>query len=112
MVKQAKKKHELELYEKSFQVNTCVCFIKISTFKKQSIGDTLNAIINQLDLEVLGLRMINAKKELYHLGVPVEVKSIIRQVAYKFHESATGIPLRKKMIDFKTFALVLRGKDI
>jgi len=89
-----------------------VCFIKISTFKKQSIGDTLHAIINQLDLEVLGLRVINAKKELYYPEIPVEIKKIMRSLAYKFHENATGIPLRRKLIEFKTLALVLRGQDI
>ena len=57
----------------------------------------MNAIINQLDLEVLGLRMINAKKELYYPEIPVEIKTLIRQVAFKFHESATGIPLRKRL---------------
>lgn len=72
----------------------------------------MNAIINQLDLEVLGLRMINAKKELYYPEIPVEIKTLIRQVAFKFHESATGIPLRKKIMEFKTLAIVLRGQDI
>ena len=56
--------------------------------------------------------MIKAKKELYYPEVPKDIKNIIRSVAYKFHESATGIPLRKKIIDFKTLALVLRGQNI
>jgi hypothetical protein len=56
--------------------------------------------------------MVNAKKELYYPGVPAEIKKIIRSVAYKFHESATGIPLTKKIMDFKTLVLVLRGQNI
>lgn len=98
--------------EQKYQIGTCVCFIKISSFKKQVIGSTLHAILNQLDVELLGLRVMKGKKELYNENVPKEVQKIVKCIAYKFHESSSEIKLRKKLLEFKTLALVLRGQDI
>ena len=98
--------------EEKYSVSTCVCFVKISTFKKQVIGDILHTLLNVLDLEVLGLKVIRAKKELYKDVVPLEVQKIIKSVAYKLHEVSDEIKLRRKLVDFSTFALVLRGQNV
>lgn len=76
------------------------------------IGETLHAILNLAELELLGLRVINAKRELYLDCVPNEVQKTIKCIAYKFHELATELKLRKKLDEFKTVALVLRGQDV
>ena len=65
-----------------------------------------------MDVELLGLRVIKGKKELYQEQVPKEVQFTVKCVAYKFHESSSEMKLRKKLIEFKTLALVLRGQDI
>lgn len=112
-IKPIRSKEEMnrEQQEKD-QTSTCLCFIKISSFKKQVIGETLHAILNLVELELLGLRIINAKRELYLECVPAEVQKTIKCVAYKFHELATELKLRKKLDEFKTLALVLRGQDV
>jgi len=111
-IKPIKKLVDKNQMEEKFSVSTCVCFIKISSFKKQVIGDILNALINVLELEVLGLKVIRAKKELYKDIVPLEVQKIVKSVAYKFHEVSNEIKLRRKLVDFTTFALVLRGQNV
>lgn len=45
-------------------------------------------------------------------SVPVEVQKTVKCVAYKFHELSTDIKLRKKLDEFKTLVLVLRGQDV
>jgi hypothetical protein len=55
---------------------------------------------------------MKGKKELYNENVPKEVQKIVKCIAYKFHESSSEIKLRKKLLEFKTLALVLRGQDI
>jgi len=42
--------------------------------------------LNGLDVELLGMRVIKAKKELFQDNVPKEVKKTLKCVAYKFHE--------------------------
>ena len=111
-IKPIKKLIDKSQMEDRFSVSTCVCFVKISAFKKQVIGDILHALLNVLDLEVLGLKVIRAKKELYKDVVPLEVQKIIKSVAYKFHEVSDEIKLRRKLVDFSTFALVLRGQNV
>lgn len=86
-----------------------MCFIKVSSFKKQVIGSTLHALLNLLDFELLGLRFINAKKHVNLDSVPIEVRNVIKSVACKFHQSSKELELRKKMKELKTLALVLRG---
>lgn len=107
-----KKKLDPASLEEKYKISTVVCFIKISSFKKQVVGNTLHAIMNLLDFELLGLRVINAKKELYLGHVPIDVKNTIKSVACKFHEVSQDFKLRKKIRDFKTLALVLRGQDV
>jgi hypothetical protein len=76
------------------------------------IGDILHVLLNLLDLELLGLKVVNAKKELYLNTVPKEVQKILKCIAHKFHELSTEIKLRRKLIEFSTFALVLRGQNV
>ena len=112
MVKIVKQKLEIKQFEEKFSTNTCVCFIKISTFKNQAIGDTLNAILNSLDVELLGMRVVNAKKDLFKTTAPEEVQKLFKCIAYKFHELSSELKLRRKLIDFKTLVLVLRGQNL
>jgi hypothetical protein len=57
----------------------------------------------------LGLRFINAKKQIYLDSVPLGVRDVVKSVALKFHQSSKELKLRKKIKEFKTLALVLRG---
>ena len=60
---------------------------------------------------------MKGKKELYNENIPKEVQKIVKCIAYKLHESllsiesSSEIKLRKKLLEFKTLALVLRGQD-
>lgn len=76
------------------------------------IGDILNTLLNVLDLELLGLKVVHAKKELKKDSVPEEVRKTLKCIAYKFHEVTTEIKQRRKLIEFTTFALVLRGQNV
>ena len=60
-------------HENKFNVSTCVCFIKVSTFKKQAIGDTLHAVLNELNAELLGIRLVNAKRDIFKTTASSEV---------------------------------------
>ena len=63
-------------------------------------------------MELLGLKIVRAKKDLYFDNVPAEVQSTIKSVAVKFHELSSEIKLRNKLIDFSCLMLVLRGQNI
>ena len=56
--------------------------------------------------------MINAKREIYNELVPVEIRTLFKKLAYKFYESYPDLRLRKKITEFKTLALVLRGRNV
>ena len=104
-----KKKLDPASLEEKYKISTLVCFIKISSFSKQVIGATLHALLDLLDFELLGLRFINAKKQIYLDSVPLGVRDVVKSVALKFHQSSKELKLRKKIKEFKTLALVLRG---
>ena len=53
--------------------------------------------------------MINGFKQIYKEVVSIEVINTIKAIACKFYEAENDIKLRKKVREFKTFALVLRG---
>ena len=55
---------------------------------------------------------MHAKKELYQENIPQEVQKTLKCIAYKFHELSTGSKLRRKLREFETFALVLRGQNV
>lgn len=71
-----------------------MCFLKLSSFKKHTIGDILSLLLNQCHFELLGLKHINAKKDFYIEPVPLNIKNTIKSVAYKFHEHNTDLKLR------------------
>jgi hypothetical protein len=89
-----------------------MCFIKLSTLKKHAIGDILQALLKQCHFELLGLKIVKAKKHFYLDTVPLEIKNTIKSIAFKFHEHNSDLKLRKKMFEFKSLVLVLRGRNI
>ena len=105
------KANPIEL-EKKYQIGTTLCFIKISSFKKQVIGNTLNAILNMMEVELLGIKVVDAKKQIYFDNVPKEVRHTFKSVAYKFHEDSKEFKLRKQISELKCIVLVLRGQDV
>jgi hypothetical protein len=68
-----KKVSPVEL-EQKYNITTALCFIKISSFQKQAIGNSLYAILNMMQVELLGLKIVRCSKELYFENVPREVK--------------------------------------
>lgn len=98
--------------EQKYELNTAVCFIKFSSFKKQIVGETVHALLNLLNLELIGLKLVTAKTEIYNDLVPKDVKAVIRSVACKLHANSIDYKLRRKMTEFRTLALVLRGQNI
>lgn len=50
------------------------------------IGDTLNAIVNLMDVEILGCKLINAKRDIFVQGVSEDVISFIKGIGIRFNE--------------------------
>jgi len=98
--------------EAKYEMGTCLCFVKMSSFKKQVIGNTLQAILNGMDVELLGTKVVRANKDLYFDNVPREVRKAIKSVAYKFYEENVEFKLRKKIGEMSCLMLVLRGQNI
>ena len=69
----------------------------------------MDAILGSLDVELLGMRFVKARKEIYGKEMPRKVEDLVRSVAYKFHEGADDEAMRRKINEFKTLVLVLRG---
>lgn len=44
--------------------------------------------------------------------VPVEIRTLFKKIAYKFYDGYPDLKLRKKITEFKTLALVLRGRNV
>jgi hypothetical protein len=42
----------------------------------------------------------------------VEVRTLFKKIAYKFYDGYTDLKLRKKITEFKTLVLVLRGRNV
>jgi hypothetical protein len=55
---------------------------------------------------------LNAKREIYNELVPVQVRQIVKKVAFKFYSGLPDLRLRKKISEFKSIVLVLRGRNI
>jgi hypothetical protein len=97
----------------SYETSTFLCFLKVSVFRKQIIRDILSQILSQqTQFELIGIKLINAKREIYNELVPVEIRTLFKKLAYKFYESYPDLRLRKKITEFKTLALVLRGRNV
>ncbi len=96
----------------SYETSTFVCFLKLSMFRKQTVKEFLSQILCQSQFELIGLKIMNAKKEIYNELVPVEIRTLFKKVAYKFYEGYTDLRLRKKITEFKSLVLVLRGRNV
>ena len=55
-----KKKLTVTNQEDPYKIQTFVCFVKISAFKKQTIDGILNCLLDKFNFELLGIRVINA----------------------------------------------------
>jgi nucleoside diphosphate kinase len=97
----------------AYETQTFAAFLKVSLIRKQFIREILTKILSQR-FELLGLKLVNAKREIYNELVPIQIRTLFKKVAYKFYEGA-GLPdlrLRKKISEFKTIVLILRGRNI
>jgi hypothetical protein len=68
--------------------------------------------MRQCAFEVLGLKIIDTKKEIYNELVPREVRHVFKSIAYKFYEVYPELRLRKKICEFKSLMLVLRSRHV
>lgn len=62
--------------------------------------------------ELIGVKIINAKQEIYSELIPVNIRTLFKKIAYKFYENQPDLRLRKKITEFKTLVLVLRGRNV
>lgn len=69
----------------------------------------MKSLLSKFDFELLGLKVINGNKQLYKDSVSIGVINTLKAIACKFYESSNDLKLRKKVKEFKTLALVLRG---
>jgi len=76
------------------------------------IGEILEGLLNKFDFELLGLKVVKGNKHIYKDSVSISVINTFKAIACKFHEDTNDLKLRKKVKDFKTIALVLRGIDV
>ena len=58
------------------------------------------------------MKIIDTKKEIYSELVPREVRHAFKSIAFKFYEAYPELRLRKKICEFKSLVLVLRGRNI
>lgn len=100
--------------EESYNTSTFLMFFKPSIFKKENIGEIMNIIQHQCGFEIVGMRMVDMRKNLFYSEVPSAVQHLFKSVSYKFnrHHLLDEIKMRRKMFSFKTFVLVLRGMDV
>lgn len=48
-------------------------FMKPSVFKRQSVGDTLSLLLHECGFELLGMRLVDLRKNLFFQEVPLAV---------------------------------------
>lgn len=71
----------------AYETTSFVCFLKLAMFPKQTVRELLSQILSQMtQFELLGCKIINAKKEIYNELVPVEVRTLFKKIAYKFYD--------------------------
>lgn len=59
------------------------------------------------------MRVIIAKKDIYHELIPVQQRTLIKKIAYQFYQYGNqDLGLRKKIVEFKTLCLVLRSRNV
>ena len=76
------------------------------------IGDTFNAIINLMDVEILGCKLINSKRDIFVQGVSEEVISFIKGIGIRFNQVSSEVKFARKIANFESIVLLLRGQDI
>jgi hypothetical protein len=64
------------------------------------------------NFELIGIKVVNCKKDIYNELVPVEIRTLFKKIAFKFYSGYPDLRLRKKITEFKTLALVLRGRNV
>lgn len=88
-------------------------FLKVSMFRKQFVKEILSQILAPANnFELLGLKLVNCKKEIFNELVPVEIRTLFKKIGYKFFEGHPDLRLRKKISEFKSVVLVLRGRNV
>jgi hypothetical protein len=57
-------------------------------FPKQTVRELLSQILSHplTQFELLGCKIIHAKKDIYNELVPVQVRTLFKKIAYKFYE--------------------------
>ena len=74
--------------------------------------DILSEIFSsKTNFELLGCKIVDAKKQIYSELIPLNIRTMFKKIAFKFYEAHTDLRLRKKISEFKTLALVLRGRN-
>ena len=89
-----------------------MCFIKLSMFKKSQIGEVLNAILLRCNFELLGIKLVDCKKQIFNDFVPLSIQKMFKEIGYKFYEYENELKIKKKILEFKTLVLVLRGRNV
>jgi hypothetical protein len=97
-----------------FETSTFITFMKPSMFKRNTIGETMQLLTHECGFELLGMRLVDLRKNLFFQEVPLQVQHLFKSVAYKFnqHHMNNEIQMRRKMFSSKTIVLVLRGMDV
>jgi hypothetical protein len=62
--------------------------------------------------ELIGLKIVNAKREIYNELVPTEIRTLFKKIAFKFYDGNPDLRLRKKISEFKSIVLILRGRNV
>ena len=71
----------------AYETTSFVCFLKLTMFPKQTVRELLSQILSQMtQFELIGCKIINAKKEIYNELVPVEVRTLFKKIAFKFYD--------------------------
>jgi len=76
------------------------------------MNEVLSIIVNQCGFEIIGSKIIDSKKEIYSELVPKDVRHVFKSIAFKFYEAYPELRLRKKICEFKSLVLVLRGRHV
>ena len=82
----------------------------MSLFRKQIAKEVLQQVISRFEL--LGMKLVNCKREIFNELVPVEIRTLFKKIAFKFHEGMPDLRLRKKISEFKTLVVILRGRNV
>lgn len=76
------------------------------------MGKVLKAITQDMQCELLGTRVVDAKKNLYKQNVSSKVLETVKKVAYQFNSEHDDLKIRRKIGDFKFVIAVIRGRNI